>query len=190
MAMPTSTESLAIAPPALDVAALDAARDAVHGGAVAAGNQVWRQEFVELLNKALATELTRVLRYKRHHFIARTCAAPPIVEAFAVHAAEGLIHADRLACRIVQLGGDPDFCPDTLSTRSHAHYDDQRALLAMVHADLRAERLAIEGYRQLVRLVGERDPCTRELFEDILADEQCHVDELEAWLHGQDGSIR
>ena len=93
-----------------------------------------------------------------------------------------MAHADRLARRIVQLGGEPDFTPDTLLERSHAAYDDASALKDMIHADLTAERVAIEGYSQLVRLVGDRDPTTRRLLEDILGEEQKHADELQGWL--------
>ena len=167
----------------LDTAAMEAARlGQPTGPGSEAGEQAWRQELVALLNGALATELVCVLRYKRHHFTAHGLASPRIAEEFGVHAAEELVHADRLAKRIVQLGGAPDFDPDTLTQRSHAVYDDQAALSDMIEANLAAERVAIETYGQLVRLLGDRDPSTRRLLEDLLADEQRHADELQSWL--------
>lgn len=163
----------------LDTDAMEAAR---LGQAAGADSDGWRQELVQLLNGALATELVCVLRYKRHHFTAHGLASPHIAAEFAVHAAEEMVHVDRLAKRIVQLGGRPDFDPDTLTVRSHASYDAQQALSAMIEANLAAERVAIESYSQMVRLVGGRDPSTRRLLEDLLADEQRHADELQAWL--------
>jgi bacterioferritin len=163
----------------LDTEAMDTAR---RGEPPERSSAAWTQELVQLLNGALATELVCVLRYKRHHFTARGLPSPHIAEEFAVHAAEEMGHADRLAKRIVQLGGQPDFDPDTLTQRSHASYDAQPSLQAMIEANLAAERVAIETYGQLIRLVGDIDPTTRRLLEDILADEQQHADELEGWL--------
>ena len=170
------------APPALDNVALDQVRrqslKQQHGPA----ELLWRKGLVKLLNDALATELVCVLRYKRHHFTAHGIASPAIAEEFAVHANEEMGHADRLARRIVQLGGDPDYSPDTLLQRSHAAYDATPELGSMIRANLVAERVAVESYSQLVRLVGDRDPSTRRMLEDILADEQRHADELQGWL--------
>ena len=99
-----------------------------------------------------------------------------------MHANEEAAHADRLAKRIVQLGGEPDFSPDTLSQRSHAAYDESKDLKAMIKANLIAERVAIEAYSQLIALVGDQDSTTRRLLEDILSDEQEHAEELKDWL--------
>jgi bacterioferritin len=97
---------------ALDEAAIDAARGSLQHGAVTPHAGAWRHDIVRLLNDALATELVCVLRYKRHHFTAAGLASPKIAEEFLVHANEESGHADRLARRIVQLGGAPDFSPD------------------------------------------------------------------------------
>lgn len=169
-------------PMALDSAALEVVRRQVGRGTPTAADTLWRKGLIGLLNDSLATELVCVLRYKRHHFTAQGLASPSIAEEFAVHATEEMGHADRLARRIVQLGGQPDFSPATLLERSHAAYDDTLTLKDMIAANLSAERVAIEAYSQLVRLVGDRDPSTRRLLEDILADEQKHADELLGWL--------
>jgi bacterioferritin len=170
------------AAPALDGAAIEQVRRQVGAGTLGGAEGLWRKGLVKLLNDALATELVCVLRYKRHHYTAHGLASPHIAAEFAVHAAEEMAHADRLARRIVQLGGQPDFAPHTLVERSHAAYDDSAALKTMIQANLTSERVAIESYSQLVRLVGERDPTTRRLLEDILGDEQKHADELLGWL--------
>lgn len=166
----------------LDEASLQAARRDVSDGAVTPAYGPWREDVVRLLNDALATELVCVMRYRRHHFTAAGVASPKIAEEFLVHANAELAHADRLAERIVQLGGEPDFSPATLLERSHADYDDARDLKAMIRANLVAERVAVESYRQLIQLVADKDPTTRRLFEEILADEEEHADELRDWL--------
>lgn len=163
---------------ALDLEALAAAKEQVGDGAVTPSYGPWRSDIVRLLNDALATELVCVLRYKRHHFTAHGLAAPRIAEEFLVHAGEEAAHADRLAERIVQLGGEPDFAPEGLAVRSHAGYDDSLELKAMLRANLIAERVSVEAYRQMVALIGDKDPTTRRLLEDILRDEEQHADEL------------
>jgi bacterioferritin len=166
----------------LNEAALDAARHSLDQGAVTPHYGPWREDVIKLLNDSLATELVCVLRYKRHHFTAHGLASPKIAEEFLVHANEESAHADRLAQRIVQLGGEPDFSPDSLTQRSHAAYDDSSDLKAMIKANLIAERVAIEAHSQLIALIGDKDSTTRRLLEDILSDEQEHADELKDWL--------
>jgi len=169
-------------PMALDTAGLDAARRGLDQGAVTPHHAKWGPEIIKLLNDSLATELVCVLRYKRHHFTAIGLASAKIAEEFLVHANEESGHADRLARRIVQLGGEPDFSPDSLLKRSHAAYDDSRDLKAMITANLIAERVAIESYGQLITLIGDKDSTSRRLLEDILSDEQEHAEELKGWL--------
>ncbi|MFM2345519.1 MAG: hypothetical protein RL654_272 [Pseudomonadota bacterium] len=181
--MPAKTASAAH-PLRLDEGAIDRARSSLDDGAVTPSLGPWSAQIVALLNDALATELVCVLRYKRHHFTAHGLASPKIAEEFMVHAQEEAGHADRLAERIVQLGGKPDFHPTQLLARSHADYDESDDLMAMVRANLVAERVAVESYRQMIALVAEKDPTTRRLLEDILGDEEEHADELADMLEG------
>ncbi|MDR6537372.1 ferritin-like domain-containing protein [Variovorax soli] len=167
----------------LDQAKIDAAASQdLSDGAVTPGYGPWRDDIVKLLNDALATELVCVLRYKRHYFTASGEASPAIADEFLVHANEESAHADKIAERIVQLGGDPDFNPQTLLERSHADYNEAKDLQAMVRANLVAERIAIESYRQMISLIGDKDPTTRRMLEEILTDEEEHADELKDWL--------
>jgi len=166
----------------LDQGALDAASRSLDEGAMTPSYGPWRDDVVKLLNDALATELVCVLRYKRHYFTANGVASPKIAEEFLVHANEESAHADRIAERIVQLGGEPDFAPGHLLERSHAGYDESTDLQAMVRANLVAERIAVEAYRQMIVLIGDKDPTTRRMLEDILSDEEEHADELKDWL--------
>ncbi|KAF1044757.1 ferritin-like domain-containing protein [Xylophilus sp.] len=168
----------------LDESALNAAATSdLDEGAVTPGYGPYRDAVVKLLNDALATELVCTLRYKRHYFTADGVDSSKIADEFLVHATEETSHADKIARRIVQLGGDPDFSPDTLLARSHAQYDGSKDRKDMVRANLVAERIAVEAYRQMITLIGDRDPTTRRLLEEVLADEEEHADELKDWLH-------
>ncbi len=167
----------------LNQKAIDAAASKdLDEGAVTPSYGPWRDDIVKLLNDALATELVCVLRYKRHYFTANGEASPAIADEFLVHANEESGHADKIAERIVQLGGEPDFNPKTLLEHSHAQYDESMDLQAMVRANLVAERIAVETYRQMISLIGDKDPTTRRMLEEILTDEEEHADELRDWL--------
>ncbi len=166
----------------LDPAGLDAARHDLKDGAMTPAYGPWRDDVVRLLNDSLATELVCVLRYRRHHYTATGLASPKIAEEFLVHANAELGHADRIAERIVQLGGEPNFNPQGLLERSHAEYNEPSDLTEMIKANLIAERVAVEAYRQMIDLLGDKDSTTRRMLEDILADEEEHADELKDWL--------
>ena len=169
-------------PMLLNMAAIEEAKRSIDQGAVTPSYGPWRDDIVKLLNDSLATELVCVLRYKRHHYTAAGLSSPKIADEFLVHAHEESEHADRIAQRIVQLGGEPDFSPDSLAKRSHADYNDALDLNTMIKANLIAERVAIESYTQMIALIGDKDPTTKRLIEDILSTEQEHADELEYWI--------
>lgn len=179
----TSQKSPHQSPLKLDAKALEKAKRSLDDGAVIEEKNPWREDIIKLLNDSLATELVCILRYKRHHFTATGLSSPAIADEFLVHANEEQSHADRIAARIVQLGGEPDFNPATLLDRSHADYNEQLDLHAMIRANLIAERVAIEAYTQMIDLIGDKDHTTRRLIEQILEQEQEHADELADWMH-------
>ena len=166
----------------LDQKRLDAAKHSLDQGAVLPDESPYRPDIIRLLNDSLATELVCILRYKRHHFTATGLESPVVAAEFLVHAHEEQAHADRIATRIVQLGGEPDFNPDTLTKRSHADYNGDMDLHAMIRSNLIAERVAIEAYTQMIDLIGDKDHTTRRLIEQILEQEQEHADELSDWM--------
>ncbi|WP_405585625.1 bacterioferritin [Streptomyces sp. NBC_01190] len=137
---------------------------------------------LQILNEALATEIVCTLRYKRHYYTATGMYAEPVAAEFLEHAQEEQQHADKLARRIVQLGGEPDFDPDTLTSRSHAQYDASADLAKMVEEDLVAERVAVASYTEIVKWLGDGDPTTRRVFEELLAQEEEHADDLRGLL--------
>jgi len=139
-----------------------------------------RETVLKLLNGALATELVCTLRYKRHYFMAKGINSEAVAQEFAEHAAEEQGHADTLAARIVQLGGAPDFAPDSLTGRSHSEYKEGTSLTDMIRENLIAERIAIDTYREIIRYLGDGDGdvTTRRILEEILAVEEDHADDM------------
>lgn len=154
------------------------ARQHIEKGAVTEGYSADRETVVKLLNEALATEIVCVLRYKRHYFMASGIHAEGVAAEFLQHANDEQGHADQIAARIVQLGGEPNFNPDGLLTRSHAEYVEGETLVDMIKEDLVAERIAIDSYRDMINYFGNDDPTTRRLMESILAVEEEHADDL------------
>lgn len=77
---------------------------------------------VKVLKEALATEIVCVLRYKRHYYTAKGIHSAPVAEEFVEHASEEQGHADRIAERITQLDGEPNFDPAGILSRSHSQY--------------------------------------------------------------------
>ena len=158
------------------------ARQHIERGAVTPNYQADVQTVVKVLNEALATEIVCVLRYKRHYYMAAGINAPQAQQEFLQHANDEQMHADQIAARIVQLGGDPNFSPEGLSSRSHSEYVEGETLEDMIREDLVAERVAIDSYGEMIRWLGDKDPTTRRLMETILASEEEHAEDLASLL--------
>src|SRR6266568_2836178 len=158
------------------------ARSQIEKGAVTGGYKADRETVVRILNEALATELVCVLRYKRHHYMASGIHSQAVAQEFLEHANEEQGHADQIAARIVQLDGAPNFSPEGLLTRSHSEYVEGETLVDMIREDLVAERVAIESYSEIIRYLGDNDPTSRRVMEEILAKEEQHAEELKSLM--------
>ena len=165
------------------------ARQHIEEGAVTETYKANRETVLKLLNDSLATEIVCVLRYRRHAFMAKGIHAEPVAQEFMEHAEEEQEHADRIASRIVQLGGEPNFNPEGLLSRSHSQYVEGKNLLDMIKEDLVAERIAIESYTAIIQYLSDKDPTTRRMMEEILAKEEEQADDLANFLTslGNDG---
>ena len=160
------------------------ARKSIDDGAVTESYTADRKQVVRLLNEALATEWVCVLRYYRHYFMASGMLADSVKAEFLEHAHQEQEHANRIAERIVQLGGEPDLNPETLTARSHAEYKPGQDLRDMVKEDLIAERIAIDSYREMILYIGDRDTTTKRILEDVLAQEEEHANDMADLLDG------
>jgi bacterioferritin len=154
------------------------ARAHMEEGAVTAGYKADRPQVIKVLNEVLATEIVCTLRYRRHYFTARGIHSQSVGQEFLQHANEEQGHADQVAKRIVQLGGEPNLNPEGLAQRSHAQYGEGPTIPDMLTEDLVAERIAIESYAEIIRWLGNDDPTTRAMMEAILQVEETHADDL------------
>jgi bacterioferritin len=158
------------------------ARQHIEDGAVTDSYKGDRKTVLRVLNEALATEIVCVLRYKRHHYMAKGIHSQAVAEEFLEHAAEEQEHADMIAERITQLDGEPNFNPDGLLTRSHSEYVEGESLVDMIKEDLVAERIAVESYSEIIRYLADNDPTSRRMMEEILAKEEEHAEDMKTLL--------
>jgi len=178
-------------PQLTDVKSLrESARRHIEGGAVTENYGANREKVLQLLNEALATELVCVLRYRHDHFMARGFASKTPADEFLQHATDELGHADQIAERIMQLGGEPLFDPNGITDRSHSEYRIGRTLEEAIKENLVAERIAIDSYREMIQYIGDSDPTTRRMLEEILATEEEHADDLADLLPGASANSR
>jgi len=164
------------------------AREQIEKGSVTQDYGLDPKQAIELLQNALATEIVCVLRYTMHAVAATGIASEGPKDEFAQHAKEERGHMERIAERINQLGGTPNFNPEGLSTRAHSEYGSSDLnLVGMIKENLIAERIAIESYRELIRFFGEKDPTTRTMLESILANEEEHANDMHDLLVAHEG---
>jgi bacterioferritin len=156
----------------------DRARMHIEKGAVTEGYKADREQVTKVLNDVLATEIVCTLRYKRHYYMAQGISSDSVKEEFLQHANDEQQHADWVAERITQIGGEPNFNPEGLATRSHSEYKPGESLTDMIREDLVAERIAIESYSEIIRWLGNDDPTSRVLIEQILKVEEEHANDM------------
>lgn len=162
------------------------AKQSILKGAVTADYPLDLTRTYELMNQALAAEILCVLRYRHHQIIAKGIDFPQVAEEFEEHADDEQEHMMMIAERIDQLGGDPDFNPDTVTGRASTEYGSSGVLSQLIEQDLVAERVVIEIYRKLIQWFGNADPTSRRMFEKILADEEDHANDLSDLLTSMD----
>lgn len=158
------------------------ARKHVEDGPVTETYKGNKDTIIKILNEALATEIVCVLRYKQHYFTASGFKAEAVANEFLEHATEEQVHADRLAQRICQLGGNPEMDPSKLLGSSHSEYIECETVEEMVKENLVAERIAVDSYREMISYIGDTDPTTRRMLEEILEKEEEHADDLASFL--------
>src|SRR5437868_1434493 len=94
------------------------ARQSIDRGAVTPNYQGDVRQTIEILQSVLATEIVCVLRYTMNAVAAAGLSSESVKSEFDEHATEEQQHVRQVAERINQLGGTPDFNPETLTTRS------------------------------------------------------------------------
>ena len=133
------------------------------------------KKVIDALNQDLRDELAAIFQYMWHHLQGEGLEAEAILPAFSAVALDEMRHAEKLAERIVYLGGTPDHQPSAVKFGG-----DLKKMLA---DDLEAENQAIASYKAHVALAAaEGDVTTRTMLEEILADEEEHADRWETVL--------
>lgn len=166
---------------AIDVTRIrEEARKNITKGPVTPANTADLERLIEVLNQVVATEMVCYLRYTQNAIVAQGIHREQVTDMFREHATEELDHFQRVSDRINQLGGTPDLDPGTLVARSHTEYETpaETDLQEMIRENFVAERIVIETYTEIVRWIGESDPTSRRLIEEILKEEEDHADEL------------
>jgi len=154
------------------------ARACLEDGAVTPAYKGDVKQAIEILQSVLATEIVCVLRYTMNAVAATGISSEGVKEEFDQHAKEEQEHARRVAERINQLGGKPDFDPKGLASRSASEYATGSDLVSMIRENLLAERIAVDHYRELIRYFGDDDPATRVMIESILTVEEEHASDM------------
>jgi bacterioferritin len=142
---------------------------------------------IDILQSVLATEIVCTLRYSQHAVAAHGISSEGVKAEFAEHAREEWEHAQAVAERINQLGGEPNFNPEGLTTRSASQYSQGGNLVELIRENLIAERIAVDHYRELIRFFGNDDPGTRVMIEGILRVEEEHADDMHDLLVAHEG---
>lgn len=154
------------------------AKNNLKKGAITENYKLDLKTIHNMLNDALATEMICTLRYKQHYFKATEIGATIAAQEFLEHSNQEQQHADTIAERIIQLGGQPNFNPSEFASRAHASYMNCETIQEMVKENLIAERIAIDIYREMIIFIADNDSTTRKMLEDILATEEEHADDL------------
>jgi bacterioferritin len=163
------------------------ARANIDKGAITPAYKADVKQTIEILQAVLATEIVCVLRYTMNAIAATGISSDGVKEEFEQHAKEEQGHMRLVAERINQLGGSPDFNPDTLTGRSASQYVEGDNLVAMIKENLVAERIACEHYRELIRFFADKDPTTRVMMEGILVNEEEHANDMHDLLVAHEG---
>jgi bacterioferritin len=163
------------------------AKKSLDDGAVTEGYKDVKKS-LDLLQSALATEIVCVLRYTMNSISVSGITSKSVGEEFAEHAKDERQHMTLIANRIDQLGGEPNFNPEGLASRSATEYGHGGTLIELVEQNLVAERIAIEHYRDLINYFHDKDPTTRLMLEGILADEEDHATDMHDLLVAHQGT--
>ncbi|HEX3745498.1 MAG TPA: ferritin-like domain-containing protein [Bryobacteraceae bacterium] len=163
------------------------ARASIEKGPITPNYDGDAKQAIDILQAVLATEIVCVLRYTMNAVAATGISSESVKAEFDEHAREEQEHARKVAERINQLGGVPNFNPEGLASRSASQYVEADNLVEMIKENLIAERIACEHYRELIRYFADKDPTTRVMMESILTNEEEHANDMHDLLVAHEG---
>ena len=134
------------------------------------------EKSIELLNRAVADELSAVHQYMYFHFHCDDQGYDPLAALFKKNAVDEMMHAERLAERILFLGGDVVMkTSQEVSTINDIH--------EMLKMAMEMEDAAVQDYNNWANESAQNaDSATKKIFEDLVTDEEMHKDEFETQL--------
>jgi bacterioferritin len=138
------------------------------------------EQMVNILQAVLATEIACMLRYTMNAITAAENTSEDAKKQFVQHGQDEHEHIERVAGRIYQLGGKPDYIPQNLATRAAAESIEAGDLAEMVQENLLAIRIACEHYPEMIAFFANKDPETCAVLEDILVKKEKHADDMRA----------
>ena len=134
------------------------------------------KDIIAILNEQLTAELTAINQYWLHYKLQENNGWVKLAKHTRHESIEEMGHADKLAERIIFLDGLPNF--QKLSPLRIG-----QTVTEMFECDMKVELEAVERLRRGIRLMRDRDDVTSaNLFEEILEDEEEHIDYLETQL--------
>lgn len=134
------------------------------------------RDVIAILNEQLTAELTAINQYWLHYKLQENNGWSKLARHTRHESIEEMEHADKLAERIIFLEGLPNF--QKLSPLRIG-----QSVTEMFDCDMKVELEAVERLRRGIRLMREKDDVTSaNIFEEILEDEEKHVDYLETQL--------
>lgn len=139
-----------------------------------------QKKLLEMLEKAFSDEWIAYYQYWVYAKFARGFDKDAVVDEFDEHAMEELDHAERLAQRIVQLGGIPPQTLKQITMSAGCLYEPKKnlTLVSLLEEAIRGEQCAINFYHQILSFVEGKDAVTQDLITSILSDEVKHEYEL------------
>ena len=132
-------------------------------------------ELLELMNRAIAREMQVSIQYMWQHIQWVGVKGFTVRDELKLIAINEMTHAEMIADRLNYLGGVPVTKPDEINVGE--------TLKEMIQNNSKAEEGAIILYKKIInKCRDEDDVVTRKLFEQILEDEENHLDMFEGWL--------
>jgi bacterioferritin len=157
-------------------------REHIEKGVLTVGYRADCDTVLKLLNDALASATISVWRYQRYQPFAHGIYADQIAGQFVSRANEIQSHVDRIAKRIIELGGEPNFAADGTASRSSTNFAAGKSLVDLVKDDMIALCITIDSYKHILDYLNDRDPTTYAVMSTILAAEEKYASALAALL--------
>ena len=128
---------------------------------------------IDLLNQARARELTAITQYMAQHYELEDRDFGKLASKLKEIGIQEMKHAEKLAERILFLGGEPTSKPDGQIKKG-------QEVPAMLATDIGLEAEAIKTYNEsAVVCAAEKDQISKALFEELLKEEEDHLDIFE-----------